>query len=211
MLHWLARARADLIPPARTGHDLLLDLGCGGGLMAPYVSARGYRHVGVDLVPSALGLAAEHGVEVIRADLTALPFPDGCVDVVCAGEVLEHVADLDAVAREAVRVLRPGGLLVADTLAATRRSRLLAVRIAERLPGLAPHGVHDPDLFVDRERMLSLFAGLGVDLQLRGLRPSVPGLLGWLLGRRRPVRMRSSSSTAVLFQAWGIRERRCLG
>ncbi len=60
-LHWLARARGELIPSPSRPDAELLDLGCGGGLLAPYVS--GYRHVGVDLSASALEVAARHGVE----------------------------------------------------------------------------------------------------------------------------------------------------
>jgi 2-polyprenyl-6-hydroxyphenyl methylase/3-demethylubiquinone-9 3-methyltransferase len=50
-LHWLAAARAELVPPSPGTDAVLLDLACGGGLLAPGVT--GYRHVGVDLVDSA--------------------------------------------------------------------------------------------------------------------------------------------------------------
>src|SRR5690606_27456816 len=87
MLHWIAEARARLIPPARREGAVLVDVGCGGGLLAPHVAALGYRHVGVDLTTSALQQAAERGVAVLRGDATALPLPDGCADVVSAGEI----------------------------------------------------------------------------------------------------------------------------
>jgi 2-polyprenyl-6-hydroxyphenyl methylase/3-demethylubiquinone-9 3-methyltransferase len=61
MLHWIAAARARLIPPARRPGAVLVDLGCGGGLLAPHVAALGYRHVGVDLVASALKQARDRG------------------------------------------------------------------------------------------------------------------------------------------------------
>ena len=133
MLHWLARSRAALIPPPARPDAVLVDLGCGGGLLAPHVS--GYRHIGIDLVESALGHAAAHGVVPVRADVARLPLADGCADVVSAGEILEHITDLSTVVAEACRVLRPGGTLVLDTLADTALAKFVAVTLAERYGG----------------------------------------------------------------------------
>ena len=119
MLHWIADARSALVPPAERSGALLVDFGCGAGLLAPRLIGKGYTHVGFDLSSSALDLARSHGVVALRADVCAAPFADRSVDVVCAGEILEHVADSDLVIEEACRVLRPGGLLVIDTIART--------------------------------------------------------------------------------------------
>jgi len=189
MLHWIAEARAALVPPATRDGAVLVDLGCGAGLMAPHLSGKGYRHVGVDVTRSALGQAAQHGVLAVRGDVAAVPLADGCADVVAAGEILEHVPDLAATVGEACRLLRPGGLLVIDTLAATALARLVAVTLAERLPGGPPPGIHDPALFVDRAALVRECAEHGVDLRLRGIRPSVRDLLRWLRTRRGMVRM----------------------
>jgi 2-polyprenyl-6-hydroxyphenyl methylase/3-demethylubiquinone-9 3-methyltransferase len=206
MLHWLARARAALLPKASRPGAVLLDLGCGGGLLAPHVAGLGYRHVGVDLVPSALRAARAHRVEPVQADVARLPFPDGCADAVSAGEILEHVPDLSTVVGEACRVLRPGGTLVLDTLAATPLARFLAVTVAERLPRGAPPGLHDPELFVDRRRLLAECARHGVALTLHGIRPALLPLARWYLGRRElAVRIRPTWSTAVLFQGVGVK------
>jgi 2-polyprenyl-6-hydroxyphenyl methylase / 3-demethylubiquinone-9 3-methyltransferase len=205
MLHWIAEARAALVPPATRDGAVLVDLGCGAGLMAPHLSGKGYRHVGVDLTGSALGQAAQHGVLAVRGDVAAVPLADGCADVVAAGEILEHVPDLAATVGEACRLLRPGGLLVIDTLAATALARLVAVTLAERLPGGPPPGIHDPALFVDRAALVRECAEHGVDLRLRGIRPSVRDLLRWLRTRRGMVRMVPAPTTAVLFQAVGRR------
>jgi 2-polyprenyl-6-hydroxyphenyl methylase/3-demethylubiquinone-9 3-methyltransferase len=205
MLHWIAEARAALVPRATRDGAILVDLGCGAGLMAPHLSGKGYRHVGVDLTGSALGQAAQHGVLAVRGDVAAVPLADGCADVVAAGEILEHVPDLAATVGEACRLLRPGGLLVIDTLAATALARLVAVTLAERLPGGPPPGIHDPALFVDRAVLVRECADHGVDLRLRGIRPSVRDLLRWLRTRRGMVRMVPAPTTAVLFQAVGRR------
>lgn len=225
MLHWLAAARAALVPAAPREGAVLVDIGCGAGLLAPHLAGTGYRHVGVDLTASALAQAAAHGVTVLRGDAGAVPLRDGCADVVVAGEILEHVPDLAAAVREACRLLRPGGLLVVDTIAATALARVVAIGLAERLPGGPPPGIHDPALLVDRDQLVRECARHGVDITLRGIRPSVTDFVRWLAGRRtagrrtavrrtavrpisvRPisVRMVPAPTTAVLFQAVGRR------
>ncbi|ABP56694.1 methyltransferase domain-containing protein [Salinispora tropica] len=211
MLHWLAESRAAMVPAASRPDALLVDLGCGAGLLAPHLAGKGYRHVGVDLTRSALRQAAEHGVTVVNADATAVPLASGCADVVAAGELLEHVPDWRRVVAEACRLLRPGGLLVLDTLNDTALSRLLAVHIGERLPTV-PRGIHDPRLFVDARALTAECARHGVDLRLRGIRPQLTRVLGWLARRARgavgaPPRIVPTWSTAVLYQGWGRRER----
>jgi 2-polyprenyl-6-hydroxyphenyl methylase/3-demethylubiquinone-9 3-methyltransferase len=155
MLHWLATSRAEHIPPAAHPGAVLVDLACGGGVMAPHAARLGYRHVGVDLNLAGLRIAGEHGVLPVRGSVLAVPLADGCADVVVAGEILEHVEDDVAVLAECARLLRPGGTLVLDTIAATWLAELIAVRILERVPGGAPPGIHDPALFVDRRALLA--------------------------------------------------------
>src|SRR5690606_35087651 len=134
-----------------------------------------------------------------------LPLPDACADVVSAGEIFEHVPDLPAVVREVCRVLRPGGLLVADTVNATALARFLVVTVAERIPGGAPPGIHDPALFVPPARLVDECARLGVAVGVGGRRPAAGPLLRWLVTRRGRVPMVPSRWTAVLYQAWGVR------
>ncbi|GII25311.1 methyltransferase domain-containing protein [Planosporangium mesophilum] len=206
MLAWIAAARGRLVPPASRPGAILVDLGCGGGLLAPHVAGKGYRHIGVDLVRSALELARDHGVSPVRADVTRLPLADALADVVSAGELLEHVTDLPATVSEVCRILRPGGTVVLDTLADTALCRFLAISVAERVPGGAPRGIHDPDLFVDPKWLVAEFARHGVALRTRGLRPQVRGLLRWLVTRRGGTPMVPTWSTAVLYQAVGTKE-----
>ena len=204
-LHWLAAARARLVPPAAGDGAVLVDIGCGGGLLAPYLAGKGYRHIGVDLVGSALAQAAEHGVLAVAGDAAALPLPDRCADVVVAGEVLEHVTELDAAVAEACRVLRPGGRLVLDTLNATALSRFVTITLAERFSGV-PKGIHDPARYVDPGRLAALCAAHGVRLRVRGARPTVWGTVGWLVARRGVARIVPTWSTAVLYQGLGEKE-----
>ncbi len=201
-LHWLAESRARLIPPSRRDGAVLLDVACGGGLMAGRIPD-GYRHLGVDRTHSALQLARQHGLEAARADVVALPLADGAADVVVAGEILEHVTDLEGCVAELARVLAPGGTLVLDTLAATAWSRFSMVTVAERLPGGPPRHLHDPQLFVDPRRLRALCDRHSIALSLRGLRPSARDYLRFLLRRDRPVRMLPVRSLAGVYQGVG--------
>ena len=92
-----------------------------------------------------------------------------------------------------------------DTLAATALARFVAVRLAERVPGGPPPGIHDPALLVDRRVLLRECARHGVPLRLRGIRPSLVDLARWLADRTDSVRMVPVPTTAVLFQALGRR------
>lgn len=200
-LHWLAGARGGLVPRPLVDGEVLLDIGCGGGLMAPHASS--YCHVGVDLSASALTVAARHGVLAVRADAARLPVTDGAASVVVAGELLEHVYDLEAVVAEVSRVLRPGGTVVIDTINATRIARLALVGIAERLPGGPPPRIHNPDLFVRPDRLGKLFAEHGVDLQVWGIRPSAREYARFLANRSHQVRMVRTRSVALVYQGVG--------
>ncbi len=207
MLHWIAAARAARIPsPGRPG-ALLLDAGCGGGLLAPYLRGSGYRHLGVDLSTTALMIARERGLCVARADVGRLPLADAAADVVVAGELLEHVPNLPEVVAEVARVLRPGGVLVLDTIASTWFGRFTAITVGERVPAGPPKLLHDPALFVDRRKLRRECERHNVSLRLTGLRPSLIDYLAWLLGRRSDVRMLPTRVTAGLFQAVGTKGR----
>ena len=200
-LHWLAKARGGLIPP---GSGRLLDVGCGGGLLAPHVPAA-YEHVGVDLTQTALDEAVRHGVTPVLADAADLPFEDGTFDVVVAGEVLEHVPDLPGTVREALRVLKPGGTFICDTINRTLFARITLVTIGERMRGGPPPACHDPRLFVPPEDLQRLCREQGVELEVWGLQPAPRQYVGFLLRRRRSVEMVRTRSLAAVYQGRGVK------
>lgn len=204
-LHWLAAWRARHLPPASRANAVLVDLGCGGGLMGDHVAPLGYLHVGVDIGLPGLALAREHGVRPVGGSVLQVPLADGCADVVLACEILEHVEDDVAVLAECARLLRPGGLLLLDTLASTRLSVLINVHVLERLPGGPPRGLHDPALFVDRQRLLAAAEALGIHLELVGLRPSLREAIAWRLGWRELVTMKPVRWTGGVFAGIGYR------
>jgi SAM-dependent methyltransferase len=95
------------VPPLR-----LLDVGCGTGGTLERLKPFG-NVVGLDLEPLALAFCRERGHRaLVRASATRLPFGDGAFDVVVALDVLEHIPDHEAAAREIARVLAPGGFVI---------------------------------------------------------------------------------------------------
>lgn len=204
-LHWLAAARARLIPPAPRPGAVLLDVACGGGLLAPHLADTGYRHIGIDYSPAATRVARAHGVSAVtRGDVRALPIGNEVADVVVAGEILEHVEHPSQLVGECARVLRPGGTLVLDTVAATTLARFLVVTLGERVLGLLPTHIHDPALFIDRDALVHAAAEHGIALRLQGLRPN-RSVLAWLAHQRETVQMIPTRSTTVLFQGIGTK------
>jgi len=107
------RARRWLPADAR----LVVDVGCAFGYGTAALMAAGPRErrvIGVERDPGHVAEAARRfpWVTVVEGDAAELPFPDGAVDAVTLLDVLEHVADQDAVLAEVHRILRPGGMLV---------------------------------------------------------------------------------------------------
>ena len=138
----------------------------------------------------------------VQADVRELPFADNRFAVVVAGEILEHVRPLDDVIAEAARVLAPGGLLVVDTLAPTRRCKLLMVPVAERV-GVIPRGIHDADLFVDPHELQRTCRDAGIVLDVRGIRPRFTDARLWFTARRDEMRMQPTRSVAMVYQGIG--------
>lgn len=98
-------------PPGR-----LVDLGCGGGELAARLRGTGWRVFGLELVESQAALARGRGVRVAVGEVSeGLPFRSAEVDLVFAGEIIEHLLDTDGFLAEVRRVLRPGGVLVITT------------------------------------------------------------------------------------------------
>jgi 2-polyprenyl-3-methyl-5-hydroxy-6-metoxy-1,4-benzoquinol methylase len=127
----------------------VLDLGCRwGSLTRAY--AEGNEVVGVDVDREALAEAAKLGIETRWADVEEpLPFDDASFDVVVAGEIVEHLRDPDALAREVHRVLRPGGRFVGSVpnfFRLRNRLAMLAGRPLDHDPThlhvFAPRDVH---------------------------------------------------------------------
>ena len=134
--------------------ETVLDLGCGGGFMAEALAERGANVIGVDPVEAAVVAARAHAGEAgLAIDYRvgsgeAIPLADGSIDCVVCVDVLEHVADIDRVLDEIVRVLKPDGLFLFDTINRTMLAAFVIVQLGESVLRLLPRGTHDPAKFI---------------------------------------------------------------
>ncbi|MEU3529364.1 bifunctional 2-polyprenyl-6-hydroxyphenol methylase/3-demethylubiquinol 3-O-methyltransferase UbiG [Streptomyces sp. NPDC038707] len=181
-------------PGRSAGTIRVVDLGCGGGLVAEELAGRGYRVTGIDLSPGTVDAARRHaaasGVDVTYRVGSAYGtgLADGCAEVVVASDVLEHFHDLPAALAEIDRLLVPGGVLLFDTVNRTVRSYLLLILVAETLLGIIKPGTHNWKMFIRPAELRGRLASAGLRLAAtHGLGPSrpLPLLLPGLLRHRR--------------------------
>lgn len=177
-LHDLNPARLDYIE-ARAGlaGRRVLDVGCGGGLLAEGMARRGAQVTGIDLAPGSLSAARLHalesGIEVDyrlqSVESLAEAAPSG-FDLVTCLEMLEHVPDPAAVVTALGRLVRPGGHVVCSTINRNARAFFLAIVGAEYLMKLLPKGTHRYGRFIRPSELTHWARAAGLELaDLAGL------------------------------------------
>lgn len=154
----------------------VLDLGCGGGLLANYLAERGHLVTGIDTTPENLAIAraADRSRSAIYevGDARALPYARHSFDVVCAMDLLEHVEDPARVIAEASRVLAPGGLFIFHTFNRTWQAQLIVIKGVEWFVRNTPKDLHVHELFVTPDEVRAMCAAHGLELRdVRGSRP----------------------------------------
>jgi len=112
----------------------LLDVGCGSGLTLVLAQQRGAVPSGVDISPGLLGIARDRlpHADLRVADMESLPFGDGAFDAVTGVNAFQFAGDPRRALREAARVTRPGGRVVASLFAAPERSQGTVARGHDR-------------------------------------------------------------------------------
>jgi 2-polyprenyl-6-hydroxyphenyl methylase/3-demethylubiquinone-9 3-methyltransferase len=147
-LEWIERH-------APLGGKRVIDVGCGGGILAEAMAARGAEVTGIDLSEKALRVAQLHlhesgrsvRYEAIAAEALAAREP-AAFDVVTCMEMLEHVPEPASIVAACARLVRPGGAVFFSTINRNPKSYLFAVLGAEYLLRLLPKGTHDYQRFI---------------------------------------------------------------
>ncbi len=133
----------------------VLDVGCGGGILAEAIAKKGAMVKGIDLSKKALKVADLHSLEsgvnvnyelIAAEDLAARE--SGVYDVVTCMEMLEHVPDPSAVVQACATLMKPGGQVFFSTLNRNPKSYLFAIIGAEYMLRLLPRGTHDYAKFI---------------------------------------------------------------
>lgn len=128
----------------------VLDIGCGGGILAEALAHHGATVTAIDKAEASLSVAKLHLLEsqldISYQDSTAEEFAEtqpAQFDVVTCLEMLEHVPDPSSVVAACQRLVKPGGLVFFSTINRNPKSYLFAIIGAEYLLNLLPRGTHD--------------------------------------------------------------------
>ena len=155
----------------------VLDVGCGGGILAESIAKKGAKVTGIDLSEKALKVADLHSLEsgvAVRYELIAAEElasrEAGHYDVVTCMEMLEHVPDPAAIVQACATLVKPGGHVFFSTLNRNSKSYLFAIIGAEYILRLLPRGTHDYMKFITPAELSQYIrrAGLEVDA-LKGM------------------------------------------
>jgi 2-polyprenyl-6-hydroxyphenyl methylase/3-demethylubiquinone-9 3-methyltransferase len=150
-LHEINELRLDYIAARTTlAGARVLDVGCGGGLLAEGLAARGAAVVAIDMAEDNLEAARAHATtRGLAIDYRCVPVEDlaaaapGSFDVVTCLEMLEHVPDPSAIVHACAQALRPRGTAVFSTINRNVKSFLMAIVGAEYVLRLVPRGTHE--------------------------------------------------------------------
>jgi 2-polyprenyl-6-hydroxyphenyl methylase/3-demethylubiquinone-9 3-methyltransferase len=159
------------------GHDpkrlRILDVGCGGGLLAEEFARLGCAVTGVDPSTDSLEVARAHaregGLDIDYREATgdALPFADGEFPAAYCCDVLEHVDDVGRTVAEIARVLEPGGVFLYDTVNRTLRSKVLMIKLSQdwSATAWAEPNLHAFDMFIRPEELEAHLEQAGLEVR----------------------------------------------
>ncbi|GAA4331515.1 bifunctional 2-polyprenyl-6-hydroxyphenol methylase/3-demethylubiquinol 3-O-methyltransferase UbiG [Pigmentiphaga soli] len=170
-LEWISQTAQGL------GNKRILDVGCGGGILAESMAARGAIVTGIDLADKSLKVARLHSLETgIQVDYRRVAVEQlaadqpGSFDVVTCMEVLEHVPDPESIIRACAVLARPGGRVFFSTINRNAKSFLFAIIGAEYLLQLVPKGTHSYEHFIRPSELIGAARRAGLQPEaLKGL------------------------------------------
>ena len=151
----------------------VLDVGCGGGILADAMARKGADVLGIDLAAKALKVAQLHALEAqtegvkyqeISAEALAAEQP-GSFDVVTCMEMLEHVPDPHSVVTACAALVKPGGYVFFSTINRNTKSFLFAIVGAEYVLKLLPRGTHEYAKFIKPSELAGYCRTTGLTLQ----------------------------------------------
>lgn len=172
-LHDLNPARLRYVADrARLDGAAVLDVGCGGGILAESLARKGGQVTGIDIASRVLATARLHlhesGLEVdyrrVTVEELAAESP-AAFDVVTCMEMLEHVPDPPSIIRSICALLKPGGQAFFSTLNRTPLAFLLGIVGAEHIARLLPRGTHRYDRFIRPSELGAWVRAAGLQLQ----------------------------------------------
>jgi 2-polyprenyl-6-hydroxyphenyl methylase/3-demethylubiquinone-9 3-methyltransferase len=154
------------------GERRVLDVGCGGGILAEAMARSGARVLGIDLAAPLIEVAELHAVEagvaldyrLIAAEALAAEAP-GAFDLVTCMEMLEHVPDPAATLAALASLVRPGGEVVVSTLHRTPLAFLVAIVGAEYVARVLPRGTHEYLKFIRPSELARWGRAAGLELR----------------------------------------------
>jgi len=155
----------------------VVDVGCGGGILAEAMTGLGAQVTGVDLAEKSLRVAELHGLESgVRVTYERIAAEDlaerepGAFDVVTCMEMLEHVPDPASTVRACARLLRPGGLAFFSTINRNPKAFLFAIVGAEYVLNLLPRGTHAFEKFIKPSELVGFARAVGLELvEMQGM------------------------------------------
>lgn len=171
-LHQINPLRLDWIDAlARLADKRVVDVGCGGGILAESMARLGADVKGIDLAEKPLKVAQLHGLESgVQVDYETISAEDLAAreperfDVVTCMEMLEHVPDPAATIAACARMAKPGGWLFFSTINRNPKSFLFAIIGAEYVLRILPRGTHEYAKFIKPSELADAARDAGLDL-----------------------------------------------